>query len=42
MRGILIAILGERGRSDSEKSKENELYNVNLNLIPQRNSYQPR
>jgi len=42
MRGILIAILGERGRSVSEKSKENELYNVNLNLIPQRNSYQPR
>ena len=42
MRGILIAILGERGRSVSEKSKDNELYNVNLNLIPQRNSYQPR
>ena len=39
MRGILIAILGERGRSVVEKSEETDLYNVNLNLIPHRKSY---
>ena len=43
LRGVLVAITGERGTPTNSKAKEDrDMYNVNYNLVPERMSYEPR
>ena len=45
LRGVLIALTGERGMPSSKCEKtreEHDMYSVNFNLVPEQTSYEPR
>ena len=45
LRGVLVALTGERGiqsNKDEKLREEHDMYSVNFNLIPEQTSYEPR
>ncbi len=42
LRGVLIALTGERGKPNEDKKRIDDMYNVDLNLIPEMKSYETR
>ncbi len=42
LRGVLIALTGERGKPTREQDTNHDLYDVNMNLIPSKRSYEPK
>ena len=45
LRGVLVALTGERGTPSHKSDKVNEdhdMYSVNFNLVPEQRSYEPR
>ncbi len=41
LRGVLIALTGERGKPTKESDSIQDLYDINMNLIPSTRSYEP-
>ena len=42
LRGVLIALTGERGKPTREINTNRDLYDVDMNLIPSARSYEPK
>ena len=45
LRGVLVALTGERGTPSHKSNKvkeDQDMYSVNLNLVPEQRSYEPR